>query len=170
PENKFPAAVDDCYAAARWVAEHAAQLGIDAKRLAIGGDSARGNLTAPAALISRDRGGPRFVPQLLVYPVTEAKFDTPSYRENAEGYLLTRDAMKWFWNHYLGSEGEGADPYAAPLRAQDLRGLPPATVITAEFDPLRDEGEAYGARLRESGVPVELTRYDGVIHGFFPML
>jgi acetyl esterase len=169
PENKFPAAVDDCYAATRWVAEHAAELGVDAKRIAIGGDSAGGNLTACVALISRDRGGPRFVHQLLVYPVTDAKFDTPSYEENAEGYFLTRDAMRWFWNHYLRSDADGANPYAAPLRAQDLSGLPPATVITAEFDPLRDEGEAYGARLRAAGVPTRIERYDGVIHGFFGM-
>ena len=169
PENKFPAAVDDCYAATRWVAEHAAELGVDAKRIAIGGDSAGGNLTACVALISRDRGGPRFVHQLLVYPVIDATFDTPSYEENAEGYFLTRDAMRWFWNHYLRSDTDGANPYAAPLRAQDLSGLPPATVITAEFDPLRDEGEAYGARLRAAGVPTRIERYDGLIHGFFGM-
>jgi acetyl esterase len=169
PENKFPAGLEDCYTATLWVAAHAAELGVDAKRIAIGGDSAGGNLTASVALVARDRGGPRLVHQLLVYPVTDARFDTPSYEENAEGYFLTRDAMKWFWNHYLRSEADAGDPYAAPLRAEDLVGLPPATVLTAEFDPLRDEGEAYGRKLREAGVPTRIERFDGLIHGFFGM-
>jgi acetyl esterase len=138
-------------------------------RIAVGGDSAGGNLAAVVALMARDRGGPRIAFQLLVYPVTDASFDTASYRDNAEGYLLTRAAMVWFWNHYLPSPTDGLDPYASPLRAPDLRGLPPALVITAEFDPLRDEGEAYAARLRAAGVPVVVKRYDGMIHGFFQM-
>jgi acetyl esterase/lipase len=117
----------------------------------------------------RDRGGPSLVYQLLVYPVTDYNFDTASYRENADGYLLTKDAMVWFWNHYLRSAADGSNLLASPLRAQNLRGLPPALILTAEFDPLRDEGEAYAARLREAGVPVTLKRYNGMIHGFFSL-
>jgi acetyl esterase len=169
PEHKFPAGLEDCYAATRWVAERAATLGVDSARIAIGGDSAGGNLTACVALVARDRGGPGLVHQLLVYPVTDATFETPSYQQNAQGYFLTRDAMEWFWNHYLRGDADATDGYAAPLRARDLAGLPPATVITAEFDPLRDEGEAYGRRLREAGVPTRIERYDGLIHGFFGM-
>jgi acetyl esterase len=169
PEHKFPAGLEDCWAATRWVVENAAELGVDPSRVAVGGDSAGGNLTASVTLVARDRGVPRLVHQLLVYPVTDARFDTASYRDNAEGFFLTRDAMKWFWNHYLGSEAEAENPYASPLRARDLSGLPPATVITAEFDPLRDEGERYGGRLREAGVPTRIERYDGLIHGFFGM-
>jgi acetyl esterase len=167
PEHKFPAAVDDCYAAIRWVAERATIIDGDPTRIAVGGESAGGTLTAAVALMARDRRAPSLVYQLLIYPVTDYAFDTASYRENGEGYFLTKDMMVWFWNHYLRSEADGQNPYASPLRAQDLRGLPPALVITAEFDPLRDEGEAYAARLREAGVPVVSTRYNGLIHGFF---
>ncbi len=167
PEHRFPAAPEDCYAALGWVAGHAASLGGDAARLALGGDSAGGNLTAAVSLMARDRGGPRLVHQLLVYPVTDHGFDTDSYRENAEGYLLTREMMQGFWRHYLGREGDGRHPHASPLRAPDLAGLPPAHVITAEYDPLRDEGEAYARRLAAAGVPVVQRRYDGMIHGFF---
>jgi acetyl esterase/lipase len=169
PEHKFPAAPEDCYAALQWVAAHAAAIGGDPTRLAIGGDSAGGNLTAVVAQMVRDRGGPSLVYQLLVYPVTDYNFDTASYRENADGYLLTKDAMVWFWNHYLRSAADGSNLLASPLRAQNLRGLPPALILTAEFDPLRDEGEAYAARLREAGVPVTLKRYNGMIHGFFSL-
>jgi acetyl esterase/lipase len=167
PEHKFPAAAEDCYAATCWVASNAAALGADPKRLAVGGDSAGGTLAAVVSLMARDRGAPRIAFQLLVYPVTDHSYDTPSYRENADGYLLTKDAMVWFWNHYLREPGDGANPYASPLRAASLAGLPPAMVITAEYDPLRDEGEAYARRLREAAVPVTLKRYDGMIHGFF---
>jgi acetyl esterase len=167
PEHRFPAAPEDCHAALGWVARHADSLGGDAGRIALGGDSAGGNLTAAVSLMARDRGGPRLCHQLLVYPVTNHAFDTGSYRENAEGPLLTREAMQAFWSHYLGSEGDGRHPYASPLRAPDLSGLPPAHVITAEYDPLRDEGEAYAARLAAAGVPVVQRRYDGMIHGFF---
>jgi acetyl esterase/lipase len=169
PENKFPAAPEDAYAATKWVAEHAASIGTDAGRVAIGGDSAGGNLTATVALMARDRGGPALLFQLLVYPVTDAACDTPSYAENADGYFLTRKAMQWFWGHYLERPSDGENAYASPLRAASLAGLPPGLVITAEFDPLRDEGEAYAARLEASGVHCRLKRYDGMIHGFFGM-
>ena len=141
----------------------------DAARIAIAGDSAGGNLTCVTALRARDESGPALRFQLPIYPVTDHSLDTPSYRENATGYLLETAAMQWFWDHYLPSASHGAQPYASPLRATDLRGLPPALVITAEFDPLRDEGEAYARRLREAGVPTTLSRYDGMIHGFFGM-
>jgi len=169
PEHKFPAAAEDAYAATEWVAEHAAQLGGDADRIAVAGDSAGGNLAAVVALMARDRSGPRLVYQLLIYPVTDSSLDTPSCHDNAQGYFLTLEGMRWFWNHYVRDEADRANPYAAPLRAEDLHGLPPALLITAEFDPLRDEGEAYGARLRAAGVPADLQRYDGMIHGFFSM-
>ncbi len=169
PEHKFPAAAEDCYAATKWVADHAAELGGDPERIAVGGDSAGGNLAAVVSLMARDRGGPKLVFQLLIYPVTDYDLDRPSYQENAEGYLLTKDWMVWFWNHYLPSAEYAHHPHASPFRAEDLRGLPPALVLTAEFDPLRDEGEAYAERLREAGVPVTCTRYDGLIHGFFGM-
>jgi acetyl esterase len=169
PEHRFPAPVEDAYAATRWVAANAAALGGDPARVAIGGDSAGGNLTAVAALMARDRGGPALVFQLLVYPVTDAPDGTASYRDNADGYFLTADTMRWYWGHYVGADTGNRHPYACPLRASDLRGLPPALVITAEYDPLRDEGEAYAARLREAGVPVTLSRYDGMIHAFFSM-
>jgi len=169
PEHPFPAAPEDCYAVTRFVAEHGRELGIDTARIAVGGDSAGGNLTAVVSQMARDRRGPRLRLQLLVYPVTDASFDTPSYRENAEGYFLTTNMMKWFWSKYLADPADAANPYASPLRAKDLTGLPPGLCITAEFDPLRDEGEAYAARLREAGVDVATTRYDGMFHGFFGM-
>jgi acetyl esterase len=169
PEHRFPAAVDDCYAATSWAVANAAALGADGARVAVGGDSAGGNLTAVVAQLARDRKGPALRFQLLVYPATDAAYDTPSYRENATGYFLELDGMRWFYDHYLRSDADRADPRTSPLRAADLHGLPPALVITAEFDPLRDEGEAYAARLREADVPVTLTRYHGMIHGFFGM-
>jgi acetyl esterase len=169
PEYRHPAALEDCYAAARWVAERGAGLGIDAARVAVGGDSAGGNLSAVVALLARERGGPRLAAQLLVYPVTNDDFDTLSYKENAEGYLLTRDMMQWFFAHYLDDPVRSSEPRVSPLRADRLDGLPPAHVITAEFDPLRDEGEAYAERLRQAGVPTTLVRYDGMFHGFFSM-
>ena len=168
PEHRFPAAVEDAWAATAWVAEHAASIGADPRRIAVGGDSAGGNLAAVVALRARDHGLPLAL-QLLVYPVTDCSFDTPSYRECASGYFLTLDSMRWFWDHYLGPDGDGADPEASPLRAADLAGVAPALVVTAEYDPLRDEGEAYARRLEEAGVPVTLSRYDGMIHGFYRM-
>lgn len=169
PEHKFPAAAEDAYAAAKWVAENAPKIQVDARRIAVGGDSAGGNLAAVTALMARDRGGPSFVHQMLIYPVTHCNFDTESYNKNAEGYFLTKDSMVWFWNHYLRDGQDGKNPYASPLVADDLSGLPPALVITAEYDPLRDEGEAYAERLKAAGVAVEMTRYNGMIHGFFWM-
>jgi len=169
PEAKFPAAAEDCYAATCWIANNAGALGIDAARIAVGGDSAGGNLAAVTALLARDRRGPSLAHQLLVYPVIDCAFDTVSYLENAEGYFLTREMMRWFWHHYLEKPEDAADPYASPIRAATLEGVAPATVITAEYDPLRDEGEAYASRLLQAGVPTSLTRYDGVIHGFFGM-
>jgi acetyl esterase len=170
PEHKFPAAGDDCYAATQWVMNNASLLDGDPDRVAVGGDSAGGNLAAVVTLMARDLGGRTPVFQLLVYPATDYYIPgTPSLEENADGYFLTRDDMVWFWNHYLNDQSEAADPYACPLRASSLAGLPPALVITAEFDPLRDEGEAYARRLGEAGASVELVRYDGMIHGFFSM-
>lgn len=168
PEHKFPAAPEDCYAATKWVALNAASFGGDPTRIAVGGDSAGGNLAAAVAQMAADRGGaPGLVHQLLIYPVTNYAFDTASYRENGEGYLLTQELMQWFWKQYLPSDEDGKNAYASPLQARELRRVAPAFVITAEFDPLRDEGEAYAARLKEAGVPVEAKRYDGAIHGFF---
>jgi acetyl esterase/lipase len=170
PERKYPAAFEDSYAALTWLAGHAPTLGVDPARLAVGGDSAGGNLAAAAALAARDRQGPRLALQLLIYPVTAHAFDTASYRENGEGYMLTREGMKWFWNHYLARPEDGQQPYASPLLARNLGGLAPALVITAEYDPLRDEGEAYAKRLAEAGVPVTITRYPGLVHGFIRMI
>lgn len=169
PEHKYPAAADDCYAATRWVAANAAAIDVDPARIAVGGVSAGGNLAAVVTLMARDKGGPALVHQLLVVPVTDRNFETASYRENGEAYGLTTESMAWFWNHYLRDDSDARDPYAAPLQAEDLTGLPAATVQTAECDPLRDEGAAYAQCLRESGVPVQYTCYDGMIHGFFSM-
>ena len=169
PEAKFPAAADDCYSATQWVAQNAAALGVDATRIAVGGDSAGGNLAAVVCQMARDRGGPSLTHQLLIYPVTDHAFSTASYRENADGYLLTRSSMEWFWDHYIAQAADSSNPYASPLRATNFGGLPAATVITAEFDPLRDEGEAYAAKLKAAGLPTTVTRYDGMIHGFFTM-
>jgi len=169
PEHKFPAAAEDCYAAVAWAGAHAGEIGADPTHIAVGGDSAGGNLTCVAALMARDKGGPRLCFQLPIYPATSHALDMPSYRENATGYLLETEAMVWFWGHYLPTHADGEHVYASPLRATDLRGLPAAFVITAEFDPLRDEGEAYAKRLQEAGVPTRLRRFDGMIHGFFGM-
>jgi acetyl esterase len=167
PEHKFPAGIEDCLYATRWAAAHAPELGTDARRVAVAGDSAGGNMAAVTALRLRDEGGPALCGQLLLYPVTDYHTPgTPSYRENAEGYGLTRDTMKWFWDHYLSDPAEGAHPHASPLRALGSSGLPPALIITAEYDPLRDEGELYAEKLRAGGVPTSLSRYDGVNHGF----
>ncbi len=169
PEHKFPAAVEDAYAATEWAAASAAEIGGDASRIAVGGESAGGNLAAVVAQLARDRDGPILVYQLLAYPVTDFGFETPSYQENADGYFLTKETMRWFWDLYLNDHSEGADPKASPLRAADVSGLPPGIVITPEYDPLRDEGEEYGMRLQEAGVDFEIWRAEGTIHGFLGM-
>jgi acetyl esterase len=168
PEHKFPAAVEDCYAATRWAAENASALGGDSLRIAVQGSSAGGNMAAGVALMARDRGYPPLMHQILLCPVLNYAFDTPSYQENADGYILTRESMMRMWNLYLQTEADGTNPYASPLQASDLRGLPPAWVVTAEYDPLRDEGEAYAARLREAGVSVVSQREEGGIHALLP--
>jgi acetyl esterase len=167
PEAKFPKALDECYQVTSHIARHASDFGADGKRIAVSGDSAGGNLAAAVCLKARDEKKPSIAFQLLIYPATDYSFDTPSYKENATGYLLTRDAMRWYWNHYLARPTDARNPYAAPHQCKDLRGLPPALVITAEYDPLRDEGEEYARRLQQAGVPATCTRYDGLIHGFF---
>lgn len=172
PEHKFPAALDDCYAATRWSALHAASLNGSADRIAVGGESAGGNLAAAVALKATENGVPSLAYQLLLYLVVDFRFDTPSYRENAEGYFLTKEMMEWFWAQYLARPEDGDDPLVSPLRAADarLRGLPPAFVATAEYDPLRDEAAAYAARLRDAGVAVEHRCFMGLIHGFMGMV
>ncbi len=170
PEHKFPAAVGDSYAATAWVAANADDLGIDPRRIAVGGDSAGGNLAAVVTLKCRDEGGPALALQVLVYPVTNlASFNTASYREFAEGYNLTRSEMEWFRDCYLARPEDGFNPHVSPILAPDLRGLPPTLIITAECDVLRDEGEAYARRLEDAEVPVTCTRYRGMIHPFFSM-
>jgi len=169
PEFKFPVAVEDSYAALKWVAANGPRLGLDSARLAVGGDSAGGNLAAVMALLARDRRGPRILLQVLVYPVTNYDFGPRSYTENATGYVLTTEDMRWFWRHYLSREEQGQEVTASPFRAKSLADLPPALVMTAGCDPLRDEGDAYAARLRDAGVPVTLTQYPGMFHGFLRM-
>lgn len=166
PEHPFPIPAEDAYAATRWVSGHADAFNSDAARLGVGGHSAGGNLAAVVALMARDRGTPPLVHQLLIVPVIDPACGSASYRENAEGYGLTAGSMRWFWGHYLHRQEDANHPYASPLRASNLRGLPPAFVATAEFDPLRDEGETYAARLQADGVPTVHRRYAGMIHGF----
>jgi acetyl esterase len=165
PEHRWPAAVEDAYAATLWASRHAAELGGAQHRLAVAGDSAGGNLAAVVALGARDRGGPAIAFQLLVYPALDAAADTASWREDAEGFYLTAAGMRWYWDHYLG-HADGLAPDASPLRAAFFGDLPPALVICAERDVLRDEGEAYAARLREAGVAATASRYAGTVHGF----
>lgn len=169
PEHKFPAAPQDCYAATKWVAEHAAEINGDASRIALGGDSAGGNLTAVVAQMVRDQGGPNLVFQLLIYPATNFTARNASLEENSQGYGLNSEDRAWYANHYLNSEADTLNPLASPMLAKDLSNLPPALIITAEYDPLRDEGEEYGRLLQKAGVPTTISRYDGMIHGFFGM-
>ena len=165
PETKFPGPVEDAYAATRWVADNAADLRIDPTRVAVGGASAGGNLAAAAALTARERGGPKIAFQLLTVPVTELSSKAGSHREFAEGYGLSAADMEWFGRHYVRTAADADDPHASVLRA-DLRGMPPAFVITAECDPLRDDGEAYADRLRTLGIAARYKRYPGMFHGF----
>ena len=168
PETPFPGGYEDCLAAALWAVENAGELGGDASRVAVAGDSAGGNLSAAVALGARERGV-QLAAQLLIYPAVDFvdSEDHPSREENAEGYFLTADDMRWFGDHYVPDPGRRSDPYASVLRHPDLTGLPPAVVGTAEYDPLRDEGEAYAAALEKAGVAVSARRFDGLIHGFY---
>src|SRR5262249_39763898 len=170
PEHKFPAAVEDAYVATRWVADHAADLGVDPARLAVGGASAGGNLATVVSLMARERGGPALVFQLLIYPVTDAALDTPSARTvPSDVYPLNRADMEWFWGPSLRAATDQRAPRASPALAPSLAGLPPALVVTAEIDPLCDEGERYAEALSRAGVATIYTRYDGVTHGFVGM-
>lgn len=166
PENPFPAAVEDAYAAVCALHREAVALGGDPSRMGVGGDSAGGNIAAVVCMLIRDRGGPSLAWQLLAYPVIDCDLDTPSYRECADGFGLSRDEMAWYWDQYAATAQERIHPQVSPLRADNLRGLPPAFVLTAEYDVLRDEAERYAERLKGAGVPVTLKRYDGMIHGF----
>ncbi len=167
PEAKYPAAADDCMTAYEWTLAHADEVDADPTRIAIGGDSAGGNLAAVVALCARHEGLPQPKLQLLVYPVTDYEFDSPAMIDNAKGYFLELESMRWFYDHYAGSPADFDEWRFSPLRAPDVSGVAPAVVITAEFDPLRDQGEYYGRRLQEAGVPTEVVRAEGLIHGFF---
>ncbi|HYD62638.1 MAG TPA: alpha/beta hydrolase [Noviherbaspirillum sp.] len=171
PESPFPGPVEDACAALRWVRENAARLNVDVARLAVCGDSVGGNLAAACALLSRDPAMelPRIAHQLLLYPVMDAACDSASFESFSSGYLLSREMMQWFWKQYLRSPGDSQDPRACPLRAASFAGLPAATVITAEYDPLRDEGARYAECLKEAGVAVDYRCWDGVFHGFASM-
>jgi acetyl esterase/lipase len=168
PEARYPVAIEQGYATARWITHEGAAHGLDPQRMAVAGDSVGGGMTAALALMAADRGDVRFVHQSMYYPVTDAAMNTDSYRQFAEGYFLTARSMEWFWDAYLPDVPRRAEPYASPLRASDaqLTGLPPALVIVDEADVLRDEGEAYAARLRAAGLPVTTVRYDGITHDF----
>ena len=168
PEHRFPAAVDDCRDALRHIAAHPGDFGTDARALAVGGDSAGGNLAAAAALLARD-DGLDLAGQLLVYPNTDQLAADGSLRDNTDPWLFNNRSVSWYRKHYLADDADAMNPLASPLLAPDLKGLPPALVITAEYDPLRDQGEAYARRLAAAGVRVELTRYEGMVHGFFTM-
>ena len=170
PESRYPGALNSVRAAVATAASEADALGIDAGRIAVGGDSAGGNLSAALCLATRDEGGPAIAHQLLLYPVIDNDFTRTSYVENATGYMLSSDMMQWCWAQYLGDAGRAAGPLATPIRADSLAGLPSATIVTAEFDPLRDEGIAYAERLKAAGVAVTHDHVPGVIHGFASML
>jgi acetyl esterase len=167
PEHKFPAATEDCYAATAWAAAHAAELNADPDRIAVGGDSAGGNLSAVVTLLARERSGPRLSFQLLIYPATDCSTEFPSWVENADAPMLDAASMRWCIQHYLNDEADKTNPLASPLLASDFHKLPPALVLTAEYDLLRDEGEAYAEKLKAAGVSVTVRRYDGLVHGFF---
>ena len=167
PEHRYPVAADDAYAALEWTAANLQRIAGGEVPLFVAGDSAGGNLSAVVAVRARDRKGPEIALQILIYPVTDADFDRPSYTDPENALLLTREAMIWFWDHYVPDPARRAEPDASPLQTADLSGLPPAVVLTAEYDVLRDEGEAYAQRLADAGVPVDLRRYPGQMHDFF---
>jgi acetyl esterase len=168
PEHRWPTAAEDLYAATRWAVDHAADFGADPSRVVVGGDSAGGNLAAVTTLMARDRGGPDLAAQLLLYPVISADFDTDSYRLFGRGFYNPRPALQWYWDQYVPQVGDRQNPYASPLHG-NLRGLPPAVVILAGHDPLRDEGIAYADALEAAGVPVTRRPFEGGIHGFMTM-
>ena len=170
PEHRYPTAVDDSYAALEWVGKHLGDIAGQEVPLIVAGDSAGGNLAAVMAIRARGHSGPPIALQVLIYPVTDADFDRPSYTAPENDLLLTRDGMKWFWDHYLPESSRRTEPDASPLHAENHSGLPPAVILTAEHDVLRDEGEAYAARLREANVPTDFKRYTGQMHGFFSLL
>lgn len=169
PEAKAPAAAEDCYAATAWIAQNADAIGGDVSRLVVSGDSAGGGIAAAVAQMARDRGAPALALQLLLYPITDHNGDWPSFTENGEGYLLSHRALSWFSAHYLVDAAQADDPYVSPVRASDLSGLPPAIVVTAGYDPLRDMGDAYAERLAAAGVPVVHLPNPSMIHGFLWM-
>ena len=166
PEYKFPVPLEDCYEALKWTAQNAVRLGGDPRRIAVAGESAGGNLVAALALVARDRGGPAIAFQVPINPITNHDTSTETYREYGKGYSLDTEDMVWFWEQYIGRKEDADNPYASPLLAKSLKGLPPALVMTAELDPLRDEGEAYAERLKSDGVPTKLIRVKGKPHGF----
>jgi len=169
PETQFPGAVQDCYAATRWAYENAERLEIDRKRLAVGGDSAGGNLAAVVAQMARDSRAFDVALQILIYPMTDQSRDYPSYERNARGYMLTTAALHWFMDNYIPDPQDRKDPLASPMLHPDLKGLPPALIISAEFDPLVDENQAYADRLKEAGVPTQYVCFAGMIHPFFTL-
>ena len=169
PEHRFPCAVDDCLAATRWVHRHAGALGIDAARLAVGGDSAGGNLAAVVAQLARDGGDPPIAYQLLIYPATDQRLGQASHQTNGQGYLLTADSIRYYMGHYIADPADRLDPRGSPLLSKDFRGLPPALVITAGYDPLRDEGLAYAQALSDAGNRCAYVCFERQIHGFVPM-
>src|SRR5687768_7295289 len=168
PEARYPAAINQAYAATKWVATHGQEIGVDARRLAVAGNSVGGNMAAVVSLMAKDRGTPDIVFQLLLWPVTDARFDTPSYEQFADGHFLTRNMMRWFWDNYTDDPRERQDVYASPLQAsiERLKAVAPALIQTAEMDVLRDEGEAFGRKLDRAGVDVTVTRYNGLIHDY----
>jgi acetyl esterase len=168
PEHPWPAAAEDVYAVTRWITDNCIELGVDTGRIAVGGDSAGGNLAAVTALMSRDRGGPAFCAQLLIYPMITPDFTTESYQRYGSGFYNPESALRWYWDQYVPDEASRTDPYASPLHA-DLHGLPPAVVVIAGHDPLRDEGVAYSAALTAAGVPTVMEMFEGGIHGFMTM-
>jgi acetyl esterase/lipase len=169
PEHKFPAAVEDAYAATKWIAEHAGELQLDKDRIGIGGDSAGGNLSAVVTLLAREQGELQLCCQVLIYPATDMLMRFPSHATCGDGYRLTRTSIAWFINGYLRNGEDMYDYRASPLMAADHGGLPPAFILTAAFDPLKDEGEAYANKLKEQGVPVKYHCYEGMVHGFIAM-